>query len=206
MSEEMKDKYIDISNFNLGKDDLFGRYCHIEMQFYGKDGNQFHIFKIVGQLRSNGYCDVPFNHSTKPAYVHDKIIDIVNVIECGVSEDKVYRVPLKDVKILKNKYDEQEDLLEKVRWNLAFCIEEKNKLMNQQEAQEQRLKKVKKLLNLYQKLHKEIDLSVGKDSFDDWNGGGAYHYIEIDTEKDYTVACDILEQIQQLEKELEELK
>lgn len=102
------------------------------------------------------------------------------------------------IDILLEPQDEEDD---------CYLIDKKQiskllKYINHQQSQEERLKKTEELLGLYKQLHKEIDLSVGKDSFDDWNGGGTYHYIEIDTEKDHTVACDILEKIKELEKEL----
>lgn len=96
-------KYLDLSNFNYEKEDLFGHYCEIEMKFYGSDGNQNHLFKIVGQLKSNTYYDVPLNTHTQPKYIHKKIVPILNVIHCGIAEDEVIRVALKDVKIIKRK-------------------------------------------------------------------------------------------------------
>lgn len=96
----MEDKYLDMASFNLQKDDLFGHYCHIEMLFYGNEGNQFFIFKIVGQLRSNYYNEVPFNQFAKPAKNHGEVIDVVNVIQCGIDESEVFRVPLHAIKIL----------------------------------------------------------------------------------------------------------
>ena len=99
-------KYLDLKNFNYEKDDLFGYYCHIEMLFYGKEGNQYHLFKIVGTLNSNYYYDIPFNEKTNPAKIHDEIIPIANVIHCGICEDEIFRVPLDKIKIIPRKMEE----------------------------------------------------------------------------------------------------
>ena len=61
--------------------------------------------------------------------------------------------PFADVIIYIAQQQAREEVLEKVRWNLAFCIEDKNKLMNKNQPQEQRLKKVEELLELYKSVH-----------------------------------------------------
>ena len=43
----MNDKYLDLKKFNYNKNDLFGHYAEIEMEFYGEEGNQVHLFKII---------------------------------------------------------------------------------------------------------------------------------------------------------------
>ncbi len=102
----MNDKYLDLKKFNYDKADLFGHYAEIEMEFYGERGNQIHLFKIISSgEQSNFYNDIPFNEHTKPAYIHKELVDVVKVIECGISEDKVYKVPLKDIKIIQNEAD-----------------------------------------------------------------------------------------------------
>ncbi len=84
-----------IKDFVLDDEDLFGYYCKIP---YYTDGEK-HIYKVIGRLRSNTYQDIPavINRQQK---IHDEIVDIVNVIHCGVCEDKVERFALKDVEIL----------------------------------------------------------------------------------------------------------
>ena len=89
-----------LKRFNYSKTDLFGHYANIEMEFYGEEGNQKHIFKVISQKRTNFYNDVPFNECTKPAYLHKEIEEVVGVIHCGVREEDVYYVPLKDIEIL----------------------------------------------------------------------------------------------------------
>ena len=117
-----ENKYSDLETFNLTDDDLFGRYCDIEMLLYGSEGNQYHRFKIIGRLNSNYYNDIPFNDHTRPAYIHDKCIDVVNVIHCGIDESKVFRVPFKNIKILSNKLDLANKKLDKIK---EYCIVEK---------------------------------------------------------------------------------
>lgn len=89
-----------MSKFKPSYDDLFGNHCEIEMKFYGKEGNKKHLFKVIGKVRSNYYYDVPLNKHTKPAYIHDELIEVVNVIECGIDESEVIRVPLKDIELI----------------------------------------------------------------------------------------------------------
>lgn len=108
-------KYLDLENFNYDTTDLFGHYAEIEMELYGEKGNQIHLFKIISSCgQSNFYNDVPFNEHTKPAYLHKELIDIAKVVECGISEEKVYRVPLKDIKIIANEADKLKEKLEEI--------------------------------------------------------------------------------------------
>lgn len=112
----MNDKYLDLKKFNYNKNDLFGHYAEIEMEFYGEEGNQVHLFKIISSGgQSNFYNDVPFNEHTKPAYPHCGVIDVVKVVECRLGEDKVYKVPLEDIKIIKNEADILKEKLEKIQ-------------------------------------------------------------------------------------------
>lgn len=112
----MNDKYLDLKKFNYNKNDLFGHYAEIEMEFYGEQGNQVHLFKIISSGgQSNFYNDVPFNEHTKPAYLHCEVVDVVKVVECGLGEDKVYKVPLEDIKIIKNEADILKEKLEKIQ-------------------------------------------------------------------------------------------
>ncbi len=86
-----------MSNFNEKYDDLFGRYCSIEMKRYGVP-NELYQHKVIGSFRSNAWVDVPIQ---TPATVttHDRSEEVINVISCGVSEETVYRVRLQDVKL-----------------------------------------------------------------------------------------------------------
>ena len=121
----MSDKniYKDIEKFNYNKDDLFGHYAEIEMEFYGPEGNRIHLFKIISSgIQSNFYNDVPFNHHTKPAYIHKEMAYIVKVVECGIDEEKIYRVPIKDIKILPTKQDKELETYKKIAEKLAIKI------------------------------------------------------------------------------------
>ena len=88
-----------IKDFILNDEDLFGYYCNIEQKNYIGD-NDFHIYKVIGRLRSNYYADVPVDFNNRQPYNHDEMEDIVNVIHCGVCEDKVERYRLKDIQLL----------------------------------------------------------------------------------------------------------
>ncbi|MBR1910883.1 MAG: hypothetical protein IJ828_00855 [Treponema sp.] len=81
--------------------DLFGRYAKIA-HGYALGGDQdYHIYKIVQHFRSNFYCDVPLTYQTKNnPYNHSEVVDVLNVIHCGIDEDKVIRVAMKDCEIL----------------------------------------------------------------------------------------------------------
>lgn len=71
------------------------------MKFYGKDGNQKHLFKIIKSgMKTNFYNDVPFNNATNPAHAHNSLEDVVSVIHCGINETEVFNVPVKDIEIL----------------------------------------------------------------------------------------------------------
>ena len=79
--------------------DLFGRYCTIEMKRYGVE-NEFYRHKVIGSLGSNTWVEVPIK-SPATETMHNHVEEVINVIRCGVSEVKVYRVRLKDVELLK---------------------------------------------------------------------------------------------------------
>lgn len=77
--------------------DLFGSYAWIS---YGISGIK-HVYKVVSNFQSNTYCDVPLTYQTENnPYIHDEIVDVLNVIHCGISEDKVIRVALKDCELV----------------------------------------------------------------------------------------------------------
>ena len=108
-----------MSNFVMANDDLFGRYCKIEMFRYGVP-NEFYLHKIVGRISSNYYRDVPLKcgekektHEVKRDSKHPfGLEDVLLVIQCGVSEDEVIRVPLKDVEILEPRTNMRDDYIE----------------------------------------------------------------------------------------------
>ena len=75
--------------------DMFGRYVTIPTGF----DKQQHVYKVVGMIESNGYCDVPITGWTEKIH-HDEIVPVLLVIHCGVCEEKVIRVALKDCTLL----------------------------------------------------------------------------------------------------------
>jgi|GEM_PF-3916992 hypothetical protein len=74
--------------------DMFGEYCNILTDY----SHANHIYKIVSHFKSNAYCEVPILYSTKETS-HNEVIDVLNVIHCGIDETKVIRVALKDVEL-----------------------------------------------------------------------------------------------------------
>ena len=66
--------------------DMFGRYVTIPTGF----DKQQHVYKVVGMIESNGYCDVPITGWTEKIH-HDEIVPVLLVIHCGICEEKVIR-------------------------------------------------------------------------------------------------------------------
>ena len=86
--------------FNEPMGELFGRYCTIEMKRHYSD-NEFYKHKVIGLFKSNTWVDAPIQ-SPATETPHKEMEDVINVICCGVREDTVYRVRLKDVKLEAN--------------------------------------------------------------------------------------------------------
>lgn len=76
-------------------DDMFGAYVKIPTG----TSRDMHIYKVVGRIESNRYCDVPIM-AEKRAELHSEIIPVLNVVHCGVSEDTIIRVALSDCEIV----------------------------------------------------------------------------------------------------------
>ena len=77
---------------------VFGDKVSIEQFRYGAD-NEFYTHKVIGTLKSNTYADVPQTGGYEQ-YIHKEVVDVVQVICEGISEDKVLRYPVARVKIL----------------------------------------------------------------------------------------------------------
>ena len=75
-------------------DDMFGRYCEIATDF----SRSLHIYKIVGLIESNCYCDMPLTNQSEPIW-HKNIVPVLLVIHCGIDETRVQRVALSDCKV-----------------------------------------------------------------------------------------------------------
>ena len=75
----------------------FGDYCTIEMNRYGAP-NEFYTHKVIGRSQSNTWVDVPVL-SVGTETQHDTIEDVVSCICCGVSETRVLKFRLLDIKV-----------------------------------------------------------------------------------------------------------
>ncbi len=83
-----------MSQFTVNKD-MFGQYCHIPTDTSGN----MHIYKIVSQIKSNVYCEVPLVVNSKET-IHRNIVPVLLVIHSGIDETKVQKVALSDCKII----------------------------------------------------------------------------------------------------------
>jgi hypothetical protein len=72
----------------------FGDYCYIEQKRHGAP-NEMYQHKVIGRLRSNTWVDVPVQ-SPATETLHDKIVDVIACICCGVSEREVRRYRVSD--------------------------------------------------------------------------------------------------------------
>lgn len=79
--------------------EMFGRYAKIPTGFSG----ELHVYKVIGLIESNSYCDAPIT-GLSGAKWHEEIVPVLKVVHCGVSEEDVIRVALKDCVI----YDDAE--------------------------------------------------------------------------------------------------
>lgn len=76
-------------------EELFGRYARIPTDF----SREMHIYKVVTLFQSNYYCDIPICVGTVATH-HDSMVEVVNVVHCGINESKVIRVALSDCELL----------------------------------------------------------------------------------------------------------
>lgn len=90
--------------FNYNQDELFGRYCFIEQKRYGVPNEKF-LYKIIGTFQSNAWSEVPVDANDRDMKLHNHSEKVVDVICCGVCEEKVERYRLCDVYILSNQED-----------------------------------------------------------------------------------------------------
>lgn len=74
----------------------FGDYVLIEQHRYNAE-NEMYLHKVIGELRSNTYVDVPVVGAIKEV-IHSEMEDVVACICCSVDEREVLRYRLKDVK------------------------------------------------------------------------------------------------------------
>lgn len=81
--------------------DMFGRYVKIP-HVLAENGEKF-IFKVVGRLQSNAYCNVPIGGVNNKIEIHRQIVDVLHVIQCGIDETQVLTVALKDCEFVEPK-------------------------------------------------------------------------------------------------------
>jgi hypothetical protein len=74
----------------------FGDYVEIEQKRYGCE-NEMYLHKVIGTLESNAWVDVPVQTPAKET-LHKEFEPVVNCICCGVSETRVLKYRIKDVK------------------------------------------------------------------------------------------------------------
>lgn len=87
---------------NISKDDIdFGDYVLIEQKRYGVPNEMFQ-FKVVGSYQSNSYRDVPMDAVDRGNKLHTHVVDVLNVICCGIDETKVDTVRKADVRLIKS--------------------------------------------------------------------------------------------------------
>lgn len=79
-------------------EDMFGRYVKIS-HVLAEKGEKF-IFKVIGRLQSNAYYNVPIGGVNTQIEIHEEIIDVIHVIQCGIDETEVLTVALKDCDLL----------------------------------------------------------------------------------------------------------
>lgn len=90
-----------MSEFVLSGQELFGRYARIAYGHALGGEQDYHIYKCIRSFMSNCYCDVPLTYQTENnCYNHDDIVDVVNVIHCGIDESRVIRVALNDIELI----------------------------------------------------------------------------------------------------------
>ncbi len=74
----------------------FGDYVEIEQKRYGIE-NEMYLHKVIGCLRSNSHVDVPVK-SVKEETLHNKVVDVVACVCCGIIEREIYFYKKSDVK------------------------------------------------------------------------------------------------------------
>jgi len=93
---------------NIPKDDIdFGDYVLIEQKRYGVPNEMFQ-FKVVGSYQSNAYRDVPMDAVDHGNKLHTQVVDVLNVICCGIDETKVDTVRKADVRLIKMRHREED--------------------------------------------------------------------------------------------------
>lgn len=164
-------------DFILTTDKLFGSYCYIEQKRYGVPNEKF-LYKIIGKFTSNAWSNVPVDANDKKPHIFNHSEEVVNVVCCGVCEDKIERYKLSDVEIISNKDQQLANLEAKLAESedcknmLYKCLTEKDieietkkeeiaELQKQLEEKEKKIRQLDNekgmLINNSMKLLKEKD-------------------------------------------------
>lgn len=83
-----------MAEFKLNKS-MFGMYAKIRRGY----GDDIFLYKIIGQFASNNWVDVPLRYPLETT-IKDKIMPVANVVECGIAENEVIKIALKDVECI----------------------------------------------------------------------------------------------------------
>lgn len=81
----------------VSKEVDFGDYVEIEQFRYGAE-NEMYIYKVIKRFQSNTYIDVPVKSPNDKECLHDDVVNVVSCVCCGVSETKVEKFRIEDVK------------------------------------------------------------------------------------------------------------
>ena len=73
----------------------FGDYAIIEQKRHGAP-NEMYVYKVIGQLRSNKWVDVPV-WGIATEILHKELDDVCLCIRCGIDETVVHRYRVKDM-------------------------------------------------------------------------------------------------------------
>lgn len=76
----------------------FGDYCYIEQERHGCE-NEMYRHKVVGQVNSNGWVQVPVQTPAAET-VQGQVVGCVRAICCGVDESKAFKYRRCDVKVV----------------------------------------------------------------------------------------------------------
>lgn len=85
----------------------FGDYAIIEQKRHGAP-NEMYVYKVIGQLRSNKWVDVPV-WGVATEILHKELDDVCLCIRCGIDETVVHRYRVKDMQRSSRSPDGGED-------------------------------------------------------------------------------------------------
>jgi len=89
-----------MKNSEINKPLDFGDYCKIEMYRYGSE-NEFYIHKVISRFDSTHAAKVPIKYGSNGTGTNSvslpEMSKVLNVIQCGISETKVFKVRECDV-------------------------------------------------------------------------------------------------------------